>query len=600
MNAELGDARRLEALVRSGLSAEPDARMDHFAGWVRRALDVPVALVSIVTADQQLYPGMSGLPEPWATKRATPLTHSFCRHVIATAEPLVIEDARTSDLPEARLAAAELGAVAYAGMPVTDGGTTVLGSLCAIDTVPRHWTQAQLTALRDLAAACSAEVALRMARFDADRERDRRDELEAVQERSLGWSEALLAASQAFADTVTVGDVRSQIATLVSTDLGPSYVGLVLLDDTRRMQRLPDPLIGPGLEDAGPWTNFPLTDALPTADAVRQGRLVHYSDPASFDAVYSAEAGRLMHDLGLHACAAAPLPGPDGPLGALLLGWSAPRELDVTDRVMITTVAGFAAHAITRARRLAHRVSVAHGMQEAMLTNLPGVTGLEMSATYRPADTREHVGGDWYDAITVPEDGVPEGVVVVSVGDVIGHEMRAASLMGQARSMLRQAAWDHPGGPPSRIFAAFEEANRGLEVDVAGSAVLAQLRREHAGAWTLTWTNAGHPPPVLVGPDGCAELLTEHDVLFGMGIVAPRGRRDHTRVVAPGSLLLLYSDGLIERRGQNLDTGIDAVLAALDRIGGIPTPELVDAVVDEVAPDGRDDVVVFAIRFPHP
>src|SRR5215212_10986895 len=100
----LRDPARLRALEYIGLGPEPDPDMDYFAGWVRRALGVPVALVSLVEAERQVFPGMSGLPEPWASKRSTPLSHSFCRHVVVTAQPLVIADARAHPLGRDNLA----------------------------------------------------------------------------------------------------------------------------------------------------------------------------------------------------------------------------------------------------------------------------------------------------------------------------------------------------------------------------------------------------------------------------------------------------------------------------------------------------------------
>ena len=126
----LTDPERLRALAESGLTARPDAIMDGIAQRVQQRLGVPVALVSLVQAERQVFPGMVGLPAPFAGSRATPLSHSFCQHVVETAQPLVIADARTHPLVRRNLAVVDLGVVAYAGMPLTDGGGLVLGSLC--------------------------------------------------------------------------------------------------------------------------------------------------------------------------------------------------------------------------------------------------------------------------------------------------------------------------------------------------------------------------------------------------------------------------------------------------------------------------------------
>ncbi len=135
--------------------------MERFARLVARMLAVPVALVSLAEAGRQVFPGMVGLAEPWATSRQTPLSHSLCQHVITSGSPLVLPDARQDERTCTSLAIGDLGVVVYAGMPLTDGQGHVLGSLCAIDERPRVWSPQELADLNDLAAACSGELRLR-------------------------------------------------------------------------------------------------------------------------------------------------------------------------------------------------------------------------------------------------------------------------------------------------------------------------------------------------------------------------------------------------------------------------------------------------------
>jgi len=143
---------------REGLLLLGDWSFDHYCRLVRRFLDVPVALVSLVGVDRQVFPGQQGLPEPWATTRATPLSHSFCRLVVEHREPLVVTDARHDPRVADNPAIEDLGVAAYAGWPLTDADGRVVGSLCAIDHEPREWTAADLAGLEDLATACSAEI----------------------------------------------------------------------------------------------------------------------------------------------------------------------------------------------------------------------------------------------------------------------------------------------------------------------------------------------------------------------------------------------------------------------------------------------------------
>ena len=147
----------------AALPAASDPAFERFARLVRRQLGVPVSLVTLVSAGEQVFPGAIGLPEPWQSSRCTPLSHSFCQHVVRSGEPLVISDARTNPLVADNLAIPDLHVIAYAGIQLTDADGVVVGSLCAIDSKPRTWTDEDLAVLSDLAGACSSELQLRQA-----------------------------------------------------------------------------------------------------------------------------------------------------------------------------------------------------------------------------------------------------------------------------------------------------------------------------------------------------------------------------------------------------------------------------------------------------
>ena len=572
--------------------------MEAFAERVRRWVGVPLALVSLGEPDRQVVLGAGELPVPWATVAATRPVSSFRRRVLAAAEPLVVSDVRAHSWAEDERAVGASGAIAaYAGMPLTDESGRVLGSLCAIDTAPRQWTDAEIDALRDLADACSTELRLRLCR-SGDPAGSRHDGREERLRRSYSRSQTLLTASQAFSDTITVDDVRRRISELVVTELAPAYVGLSLLGRDGRLERVRDARFRPGVEDTGPWRSYDLNTAVPTATALRERRIVAYADRPSFDADHSEPVRQVLRDLGLHAVVAVPLAHVRGPVGTLVLGWDVPHHLAPADLLTVTTLAGYAAQALDRAERLHNRDSAAHQLQQAMLTTLPEVPGLIMSARYQPADTREDVGGDWYDAAPLPDpDGRTSRILAISVGDVVGHNLAAATVMGQVRSMLRQSAWDHPGEPPSQTLGAFECAAAGLGMHATGTALLGHLRSNLDRGWSMTWTNAGHPPPVLLTPDGGTTVLDGHDVLFGFPSLRTWPRHDLRRDVEPGSTLFLYTDGLVERRGSDLDTGTDRLVQLLDGSRALPPHELVDLAVDRLAPDSPDDVVAFAIHF---
>ena len=162
------DPARVSQLQRTELldSASEEA-FDRFTRLAARVLRVPVALVSLVDRDRQFFKSQFGLVEPWASFRETPLSHSFCKHVVADAKPLIVADARQNPRVRENLAVSELGVIAYAGVPLTMPDGHVLGAFCGIDTQPHAWTGDDVAVLTDLAAAVMAEVRLRLMLRDA-------------------------------------------------------------------------------------------------------------------------------------------------------------------------------------------------------------------------------------------------------------------------------------------------------------------------------------------------------------------------------------------------------------------------------------------------
>lgn len=608
----LAGAGRLAALREAGLSAYPDEGMDRFARLVTRTLAVPVALVSLVEADRQVFPGQVGLAEPWATTRQTPLSHSLCQHVIVSGSPLVLPDARQDDCTRASRAIDDLGVVAYAGMPLTDGQGRVLGSLCAIDQRHRDWTPRELADLGDLAAACSGELRLRImshharqAQDEAERDRKAAEEARLAAERSdaqarayaaqatvaLERSQLMLRVAEDLANTGGLTDVRRSVRNLVTGDLKPSYVGLVLVDGLQA-RRVPDPETTCVAEIRTPV--FPLDSSLPSTRAVRNREIVIIADRDSLSAEYGQAAVAEWDVAGLRTAVCVPLPGTRHVLGVLILGWTTPHPIDVTERAVLTSIAGYTAQAIERALHLDERITVARQLQQAMLTDLPLVPGLQLAAAYQPAAAGELVGGDWYDAYPL----ATRPSLAITVGDITGHDMRAASVMGQVRSMLRQAGLQGDRGPAAAV-AAVEEACHVLSLEATGTLVHGHLRPAAApGTWRLTWTNAGHPPLLLAHPGGQTEQLDEHDLLLWPGM-PDSYRTDWERVLYPGDTLLLYTDGLVEYRSRGIDAAISHTAALLSAApAGQPLADLVGGLLDAVVGAGHDDISLLAVRVP--
>ncbi|RYX81508.1 GAF domain-containing sensor histidine kinase [bacterium] len=156
------EIERLEALTLSGLlDTPPEQAFDRFTALAHQIIGAPVVLVSLVDDKRQFFKSQLGLPQPWATERETPLSHSFCQHVVHQRQPLIIRDARENPLVQYNLAVSEIGVVAYAGVPLKTSDDHVLGSFCVIDTKPHDWSESEIQVLEALAEMVIREVELR-------------------------------------------------------------------------------------------------------------------------------------------------------------------------------------------------------------------------------------------------------------------------------------------------------------------------------------------------------------------------------------------------------------------------------------------------------
>jgi GAF domain-containing protein len=161
-NPAILSAERLSALQRTELlDTLPELEFDRITRLACRLLGTEVSLLSLVDADRQFFKSSCGLPEPWASARQTPLSHSFCQHVVASRKYLAIKDARADPLVADNLAVPELGVIAYLGVPVLAPNGKILGSLCAIAPEPRAWSKDDIALMQDLSGIVESEIALR-------------------------------------------------------------------------------------------------------------------------------------------------------------------------------------------------------------------------------------------------------------------------------------------------------------------------------------------------------------------------------------------------------------------------------------------------------
>jgi serine phosphatase RsbU (regulator of sigma subunit) len=222
-----------------------------------------------------------------------------------------------------------------------------------------------------------------------------------------------------------------------------------------------------------------------------------------------------------------------------------------------------------------------------MLPELPRLPGIELHGRYLPAQVGTAVGGDWYDAFAQPD-----GSVMLAVGDVSGHDIEAAATMGQVRNLVRGDAYGRDDAP-GPLLSQLDRALHGLGVPAAATAVLARVRRNDGG-YALTFANAGHPPPILLRPDGEVEVWWEDPEPL-LGLMPGDARSTHHRRVAAGSTLLLYTDGLVELPAQLIDDGIGRIRAVLAGSARVPAEDLCSRLIG-MATQRQDDVALLLIR----
>ncbi|WP_299959512.1 SpoIIE family protein phosphatase [uncultured Modestobacter sp.] len=354
-----------------------------------------------------------------------------------------------------------------------------------------------------------------------------------------------------------------------------------------------------GPADAGVDTLLRLDAGYPGCVAARTGERVLLPDPAA-SVAFSPELAALMTDTLAQAWAAVPLESGGRRIGSLSVAWDLPRTLDEGEVQLLLALAAQCAQALERIRardaeRAQHAVvqGMAEALQRSLLTEPAQPDHLEVAVRYLPAASLAQVGGDWYDAFLLGD-----GRTTLVIGDVTGHDRHAAAAMAQVRNVLRGVAHSMLGSPAA-VLSALDRAMQDLAVDALATAVLATVEQgpaeAAAGRRLLRWSNAGHPPPLLIGPDGGVVVL-ERDPDLLLGLDPAVERTDHTLLLEPGTTVLLYTDGLVERRGSTLDEGTAWLVEVVGACGGRPLDELCDRLLAELAGSVEDDVALLAVR----
>lgn len=330
----------------------------------------------------------------------------------------------------------------------------------------------------------------------------------------------------------------------------------------------------------------------PIAAVMAGGEARLFTDDLAAAALGEAAAARgrpeLAGEFDVQSSLIVPIEGRGRVLGVLVLSTERGRTLDEDDLDLAVEVAHRAALALGNARAFQQEHQIAESLQRSLLpATVEDVEALDVAVRYLAATDGASVGGDWYDVICFED-----GTVGIVVGDVVGHDLAASSAMGQLRSTLRAFAYeDHasPAGSLARLDRLFEALGLSYATCVLGIV--------DAASGAFRWSSAGHPPPLLVR-GGSARLLEGGGGAL-LGVAAGTESGEGEAALEDGDFLVLYTDGLVERRRESISEGLDRLVRVASAAGATSAEGLCSALVSGLLPQGTardDDVAILVAR----
>lgn len=301
-------------------------------------------------------------------------------------------------------------------------------------------------------------------------------------------------------------------------------------------------------------------------------------------AARSEEQYELVQELGFKSAMIVPIINRGQSLGAIAFASAeSGRRYDQADLVVAEGLAHRTALAVTNARMYAYQRSMAETLQRSLLRKqLPQLPAMSVAARYLPARPEVEVGGDWYDVFLLPDTRI--GMVI---GDVAGRGVEAASVMGELQHALRAYAME--GHPPGLVLG---RLNRLLELKEMATILYLVF---DPGAWTVRFANAGHLPPLIMSPDGHTALLEGGSPPLGGSALTEF--EEYTAAIIPGSTIILFTDGLVEVRGESLDAGLARLVAVASAHGRDDPEVLLDRILAQVGSAApADDIALLAVR----
>ena len=393
-------------------------------------------------------------------------------------------------------------------------------------------------------------------------------------------------------------DVLSALPALLVPGLGDACVLTVLGEDGRARDVScwhHDPDL---LEDLREYRRLRLVDLpanTPTAQVLSTGQLQHVSAEQMAALPMNPRARQHLDALGPVRAVVLPLRSQGVTRGAMTLFIGADVPRDAEDEAISVDVADRIGSAIATDRLAQARTQLAEDLQRSLLTAPPAPDHAQIVVRYLPATEAARVGGDWYDAFLQLD-----GATMIVIGDVVGHDTAAAAAMGQIRGLLRGIA-TYSGAGPADVLRGLDTSMQVLQVNTLATAAVARFEQTadevERGVTRMIWSNAGHPEPLVLHADGSHQVLAAHRAELLLGVDPNASRSEQVTVLDRGATVLLYTDGLIERRDSDLDDGLTRLIDAVAELRETTLDELCDGIVERLV-DGRpdDDVALVAVR----
>jgi serine phosphatase RsbU (regulator of sigma subunit)/anti-sigma regulatory factor (Ser/Thr protein kinase)/putative methionine-R-sulfoxide reductase with GAF domain len=536
---------------------------------ITEILHTDTAAILLLGEDGMLHPrAAKGIEEEVEQGVRIPVGPGFAGRIAAERRPIYLPDVDHADILNPILR--EKGIRSLLGVPLLVEGR-VLGVMHVGSLVHREFADEH----RDLLQCAADRAALAIDRVQL-LEHERGVRMEA--ERAVGMLQAVQRVTDAALAALSLEDLLQELLDRITDILGSDTTAILLLDDDSRVLRA---RAAKGIEEeVEQGVRIPVGRGF-------AGRIAADRRPVFIPDVDHADIlNPILRQKGIRSLLGVPLLLDERVLGVLHVGSLTPREFTDDDVSLLQVAAERAALAIDHAQAYEQR-QVTEALQRALLPQeLTAVPGVEIAARYLPAAAAAGLGGDWYDLF--PLAG---GRLGLAIGDVVGRGLPAAALMAQLRTALRAYAFE--GHSPMQVV---EHVNRLLDHIRPATMTTGAYLAIDPEAEALSIVSAGHPPPLVVRPDGSAGFLpVDGDVALGVSSVSRY--REHEFPLPAGSTIVLYTDGVVEVRGEPLDAGLERLRRIGER-GHDSVEALCDEVIAELVADGRpsDDVALLAVR----